>query len=266
MESIFVALILGWIFFRWLRASRQPPTFVSRANASAAQNEESPPAEASSEMDSANEPSFWCAPSTPATGRYRITYVDADGNRTDREIVALSVLTAEGRSAIYARCLLRGQNRTFIERRIVSAVNLETGEAVDSVAADAMRNYSSSDESKAWSMIAGESDAVAALIYVARADGQMRKPERLIIAEYLGRKTPSADVDAGTLDDVIKQCHGPYLPRDFEKLIKALISEGDKENVAILLNYAERIVNTQKSVHPQEMASIAMIRRIIEKS
>lgn len=133
------------------------------------------------------------------------------------------------------------------------------------MAVDAMRNYARSDEGKAWSIIASEADAVAALIYVARADGQMRKPERLIIAEYLARKNQGVDVDAVVLDGVIKQCHGPYHHGDFQKLLKALVNEGDKTNVDILLGYAERIVSTQKSVHPQETAAIEMIRRIIQK-
>lgn len=272
MDSVLAALIFGCVIFWWLRSIGRPPKITRSTINSATAGGES--ADVDPDDGGQGEDAgtcFWGAPAEPAVGRYRIEYVDAQGHKTERVIEVRSVQTVEGKHAILARCLLRGANRTFIEDRIASAVNMDTGEVVASVATDAINNYAETDEgkanaaeSKAWAAIAGESDAVSALIYVCRADGQMRAPERAIVAGYVLGQAPHMQVDSAALDDVIKQCYGPVGHRDFQSLLKRVAQSRDREGLERLLCCAEKIVGTQKTIHPQEVAAIEMMRRIFQ--
>lgn len=273
MDSVLAALIFGCVFFFWLRSTGRPPKITRRTmDAATATGGESADIDSDDGRQEGDEgPYFLGVPAEPAVGRYRIEYVDAQGHKTERLIEVRSVQTVEGKHAILAKCMLRGANRTFIDDRIASAVNMDTGEVVASVATDAINNYAETDEgkakaaeSKAWTAIAGESDAVSALIYVCRADGQMRAPERAIVAEYVLGQVPHMQVDSAALDNVIKQCYGPVGHRDFQSLLKRVAQAKNREGLERLLFCAEQIVGTQKTIHPQEVAAIEMMRMVVQ--
>jgi predicted DNA-binding transcriptional regulator YafY len=60
----------------------------------------------------------------PAKGRYRISYEDQRGLRTERDIEVKRVHECGGKYAIDAHCFLRNAHRSFLGERIEKTVNL----------------------------------------------------------------------------------------------------------------------------------------------
>lgn len=80
----------------------------------------------SSEIRSDPETSRRRTPSRKAT--LRITYRDFEGNETTRDVSPYTKATNE---RFRAFCHLRQESREFVFDRVVSGVNLETGETLD---------------------------------------------------------------------------------------------------------------------------------------
>jgi|GEM_PF-599745 len=73
-----------------------------------------------------------------ARGHYQIKYTDREGSTTSREIEVKQVDLDGSHYVIKAYCSLRKATRVFLDQNITEAINLETGEAIRSVALDAM--------------------------------------------------------------------------------------------------------------------------------
>lgn len=124
---------------------------------------------------------FYKANMVPAKGRYRITYTDQRGLTTERDIDIKRAHDDNGMLAVDAHCNLRGAHRSFIDDRIQSAVDLDTGEVVESVAQHAIGQYDNGEAGKVWKAIGREMMPVYLLVFVCRADGRMLKlRERLL--------------------------------------------------------------------------------------
>ena len=108
-----------------------------------------------------------------------------------------------------------------------------------------MAQYNDSGEGRALAAIDKEWMGVAVLVFVCRADGQMRKAERAIVADYLKRRCTDAPLDDMELDSIIKSIGEPD-HREFKRIIRDLKTAGDREQLSDLLDCAKRIVGTQK--------------------
>ncbi len=201
---------------------------------------------------------FYSARMLPAKGRYQISYEDQRGLKTEREIQVKRVYENGGQYAIDAHCFLRNAHRSFINDRIKKAINIETGEIVESLARDALAQYSDSGEGRALAAIDKEWMAVAILAFVSRADGQMRKAERTIVAEYLKRHCNTVSLDDFALDSAIKSVDDPG-HREFKRIVRDLKGAGEIERLRDLLDCANRIVGTQKSAAPMERAALEIL-------
>ncbi len=201
---------------------------------------------------------FYSARMLPAKGRYRINYEDQRGFKTEREIQVKRVYENGGQYALDAHCLLRNAHRSFINERIQKAINIETGEIIESVARDALAQYNDSGEGRALAAIDKEWMGVAILAFVCRADGQMRKEERTIVAEYLKRRCSTLKLDDAELDSAIKSIGDPG-HREFKRIVRDLKSAGDSEQLRDLFDCANRIVGTQKAAAPMEKAALEIL-------
>lgn len=205
----------------------------------------------------------YCGIEQPAIGRYRIIYEDQNGLKTERDIVVKRAHESiDGKYAIDAHCQLRNAHRTFINDRIRNAVNLDSGEIVEDLAINAMAQYDASDEGRVWAAINKEGVGVAILLFVCRADGQMRKAERVIVAEYINKYCADTSLDESILDSSIKSLLEPD-QKIFKRLVRDLKNDGDQERLINLLDCAKRIVATQKKVDPIEKAAIEIIQKAI---
>lgn len=201
---------------------------------------------------------FYNAIMIPAKGRYRINYEDGRGLKTERDIQVKRVHENDGQYAIDALCLLRNAHRCFLEHRIQKAVNLDTGEILGDLASDAIAQYTDSHEGRTWAAIDKEWKAISILTFVCRADGQMRKAERVIIADYLKRHCADALLDDAALDSAIKFTYEPD-QKEFMRIVSDLKTAGDREYLKDLLDCATRITQTQKTLSPMEKACLEII-------
>jgi len=201
---------------------------------------------------------FYNAKMLPAKGRYRICYEDQRGLKTERDIEVKRVHENAGMYAIDAHCLLRNAHRSFLGERIQKAINLDSGEIVENLPKDAMANYSDSGEGRALAAIDKEWMGIAVLVFVCRADGQMRKEERNIVAEYLKRRCTDMPLDDMELDSAIKSIGEPD-HQEFKRIIRDLKTACEHERLTDLLNCAKLIVGTQKTIAPMERAALEIL-------
>ena len=201
---------------------------------------------------------FYSAKTLPAKGRYRVSYEDQQGLKTERDIEVKRVHENAGKYAIDAHCLLRNAHRSFLGERIQKAINLDSGEIVENLAMDAMAQYSDSGEGRALAAIDKEWMGVAVLVFVCRADGQMRKEERSIVARYLKRRCNEMSLDDTELDFAIKSISEPD-HREFKRIIRDLKTACDHERLNDLLDCAKQIIGTQKTITPMEKAALEIL-------
>lgn len=201
---------------------------------------------------------FYNAKMLPAKGRYRISYEDQRGLKTERDIEVKRVHEYAGKYAIDAHCLLRNAHRSFLGERIQKAINLDSGEILANLAKDAIAQYSDSGEGRALAAIDKEWMGVAVLVFVCRADGQMRKEERAIVAEYLKRRCTEMPLDDMELDSAIKSIGEPD-HQEFKRIVRDLKTACDYERLSDLLGCAKHIVGTQKTIAPMEKAALEIL-------
>ena len=202
---------------------------------------------------------FYSARMLPAKGRYRINYEDQRGLKTERDIEVKRVHENAGKYAIDAHCLLRNAHRSFINERIQKAVNLNNNKIVENVALDAMAQYTDSAAGRALTAIDKEWMGVAVLVFVCRADGQMRKEERAIVADYIKRHRTDVTLDDTELDSAIKALGEPD-HREFKRIIRDFKAAGDRDRLNDLFECAQKIVGTQKTIAPMEKAALEIIK------
>ena len=198
----------------------------------------------------------------PATGRYKISYQDQTGLKTERIIRVKRVHESLGEYAIDAHCELRNAHRTFINSRVQKVVNVDTGEVVSSLANHALAQYQESGEGQVLAAIEKNWLGVAILIFVCRADGQMRKEERNIVAEYLNKCSLELELDAFELDRLIKTI-GDVDYREFKKIVTSLKKVGEIDSLKLILGCAEKIVATQKIIDPMEKVALDFISEAV---
>ncbi|MDE2210331.1 MAG: hypothetical protein KGJ99_11450 [Betaproteobacteria bacterium] len=220
------------------------------------------PGSSGEEKDNWERFDFYAARMLPASGRYRIYYQDQRGLKTERDIEVKLVHESAGQYAIDAHCLLRNAHRTFLNERIQRAVNLDTGEITENLARNAIAQYSSSGEGRALAAMDKEWMGVAILAFVCRADGQMLKPKRQIVAEYLKRRCPTLTLDDSDLDAAIKSFGEPD-HREFKRIVRDLRAAGKREQLSDLLDCANRIVATGKTTGPMEKAALTILSEAV---
>jgi len=210
------------------------------------------------EKDNWEQFDFYRARMLPAKGQYRINYKDQRGLTTERDIAVKRVHECGGEYAIDAHCFLRNAHRSFLGERIEKAINLDSGEIVENLASDAIAQYSDSSEGRALSAIEKEWMGVAVLVFICRADGQMRKAERAIVAEYLKRHCTDVKLDDTELDSAIKAIGEPD-HKEFKRIIRDLKTADERDRLTDLLDCAKRIIGTQNNVAPMEKAALEII-------
>lgn len=256
LSIVFIAIIT-WIF---LNPARRKPRHHDRVIKT-----ELPASAHSNHDDAANEEqynyerfNYYEAHMRPAEGRYHIIYTDERGLTTERDISVEGVYDNNGKFAIDAHCHLRNSHRSFIDEWIQNAVDLDTGEFVESVAQHAIAQHENSEEEKLRNAIEREIMALHLLVFISRADGRMMKAERMIIADYLKRQCQDIVLDSDEFDEAIKAI-STIDRRDFKRIIADMKSAGDIERLRDITDCAKRIVATQKTIEPLEKTSLEIL-------
>lgn len=143
---VVIATVLCIVFFR------KPKTNEIVVRIETASSPSSGPTTADNGLDEEKDNwerfNYYGAKTLPGKGRYRISYEDQRGLRTEREIQVKRVYENGGEYALDAHCFLRNAHRSFVNEQIRRAINVDTGEIVENLARHAMAQYNDSDENR----------------------------------------------------------------------------------------------------------------------
>lgn len=186
--------------------------------------------------------------------RLKIRFTDRDGQTTEREIDTKKFLADEKDGVIQAYCHLRQANRPFRLSQVSYAVDLETGEVLKNLPAWLAAQYAGTARGKADAFIDEHGDALAALFFVAKADGAFRQAERAHLSELCMRLgAPSVEVAEVVVGDV----GGWAVPSaiGYGKALRAVAGKPEEYRHHIL-ETARKMVDSDKTTKEEETKAL----------
>jgi uncharacterized tellurite resistance protein B-like protein len=184
---------------------------------------------------------------------YRLEYEDADGDISRRDIKVIRIGNEDGRWYVYAYCYLREDYRQFRFDRIDS-LSLN-GNPITEPQKYLFDLYFNSPEYKLGMLFETKSEELALLVFMARADGSMRKNEREAVAEYI--KSVSDVTDSNAIHEAVKALRVD-LPV-FNKTLRNAKRWPDNRRATVLCN-VEKVYAAKKSHDPIEEGTFKKIQ------
>lgn len=184
----------------------------------------------------------------------QISYTDGQGRNTDR-VVNIREFDDKLYGGIFlGLCELRSAHRTFRYDRVRSCVDLTTGEVVSDVKQHLNQLYDESPERSVELLVSDYLDVLKVLYFVAKADGQYRKEEKTIIAEYVRALVRDDRIDEKMIDEALANTGVPTMHK--YKLALGRVFKGGQIDPKKLGACCADIVVTQKKIHPMEQEAI----------
>ncbi len=207
----------------------------------------------------ASEGSFWeVEQPIPVRARLRLRYVDGAGKKSERAVEVRQFGRLDGTTMLMGRCLLRNATRTFRTDRIIECVDEETGEVISDVPAYLTHKYEGSLERSRDALLEGEYDTLRILLYVGKADGQLRAAEKSIIRDTCVAITKDSRLSLESIGELLASMDVPTL-QSF-KLAVGRFASRDQDSRTMVLDASRRIVGTQKTIHPAEQEALDYMR------
>lgn len=205
------------------------------------------------------EGSFWEVQHPfPAKAILRIEYQDGAGKKTERVVEVRQFGTDINGNILIGHCRMRNATRTFRTDRIKTCVDEETGEVVGDVFAYLREKYDSSPDRTRDTLVEEEYDTLRVLLYVGKADGQLRAAEKTIIRETCRALANDSRVTDAMIDEIFSSLAAPTLHAF--KLAVGRIGKKEASSRSLLLKSAEDMIATQKTVHPVEKEALEYMR------
>ena len=188
-----------------------------------------------------------------------IHYVDRECRYTERTVDVSEVGVGVNNNTLIGRCRLRNEMRTFYLHHIRSCFDEETGEVVDDVYSYLRKKYEQSPNYAVDELLANEYDALRVLLYVGKADNVLRAAERAIIRETCRTLAGDSRIDDKMIDRLFKNIE--LLTERTFKLVVGRLAKRSPETKAVVMDAAERMVATDKKIHPAEQAALDYMRK-----
>jgi hypothetical protein len=187
-----------------------------------------------------------------------LTYKDIEGKKTHR-VVDVWRCDNQPAGLLVGHCNLRKETRTFRLDRITQAIDTETGEVVADVRAFLWERYQKSPGFAAQKLLEEEYDTLRILLYVGKADGQLRENEKIIIRTTCKAISSASTITDQAIDDIFRQLAVPSV----HAFKLAVGRQADKPESArrTLIEAAEKMVATQKTVHPAEKEALEYMNK-----
>lgn len=206
------------------------------------------------------EGSFWeVAQPLPAKAKLRLRYTDGAGRRTERTVDARQFGGIGSNTLIIGHCNMRDATRTFRSDRIESCIDEETGEIVTDVRAYLQTKYDQSPDRTRDLLLEGEYDTLRVLLYMGKADGQLRAAEKAVIRDTCVAITKDSRLTDGTIDDLLTNMDVPTLQAF--KLAVGRLAKRDQAAQVVVMTAAEKVVATQKTVHQAEQEALDYMKK-----
>ena len=204
---------------------------------------------------------------------YKIKYKDAFENITNRKINIKKYGKAKFGGFILAHCFLRDEARTFRTDRILEFIDAETGEFVNDVSSYLENIYINSEEYKNKLQYEKEKEEkeiskkyfddfmnkynvlLKILVYLIRCDGTYTAMEKGIIKELFESLEGENELLTDKFLNKILSKHIMPTERIFKISVNKFIKENKHLNIN-LIEIAENIISTQKTIHPNEAEAL----------
>ncbi|NTU73940.1 hypothetical protein HGB07_07340 [Candidatus Roizmanbacteria bacterium] len=152
-------------------------------------------------------------------------------------------------------CRLRNDVRTFRFSRISQCVDVATGEVLRDVGMYLRGLYDASPDGAMRAFFKKHYDFTRVLLFVAKSDGQFRSVELDIICKAIKGFPGNDAFDEDMIAEYFQQVEIPSLQSFRVAVGKVAKDEGFIRQGS--LDIAEKIVGTQKKVHPAEQEAFA---------
>lgn len=204
------------------------------------------------------EGAFWeAADPKRFSARLAITYRDANGSVTERQVRVREFDNEVYGGMMIGHCSLRDATRTFRFDRVQTAIDAETGAVISDLRFFLNTAYENSAERSVALLAEDYLDVMKVLFYVAKADGQFRKEERVVVCEYAKKLTRDDRISIELVEPIFKE-FGLLSAQAFKLAVGRVFSSGGIDPVA-LAECCREIVATQKTVHHAEKDALEFI-------
>ena len=206
------------------------------------------------------EGSFWeVSQPLAAKAKLRLKYTDGAGRKTERTVNVRQFGAIGTNTLLIGHCNMRDATRTFRSDRIESCIDEETGEVVSDVRTYLQNKYDQSPDRTKDLLLEGEYDTLRVLLYVGKADGQLRAAEKTVIRNTCVAITNDSRLTDGTIDDLLANMDVPTLQAF--KLAVGRLAKRDQAAQAVVMTAAEKMVATQKTVHQAEQEALDYMKK-----
>jgi len=206
------------------------------------------------------EGSFWevQAP-VPAKARLKFNYVDGNGRKSQRTVDVRQFGSYGPATLLIGHCLMRDATRTFRTDRMSRCVDAETGEVVMDVAGYLKKKYEESPERSRDTLLEDEFDTLRVLLYVGKADGQLRAAEKAIIRETCVALTNDSRLTDANIDELFGSMAVPTL-QAFKLAVGRLAKRGP-DATRVIQDAAAKMVGTQETIHEAEKVALDYMQK-----
>jgi hypothetical protein len=253
METLLVGLVLGLALAYLMMRRQKDPSHNAPKTLDNFEGE-----------SDAWEGSFWEASEpTPVNAVVLIDYTDANGLGTQRTVTVRQFDRDYLGGMFIGHCHLRNATRTFRVDRVKSCVDSETGEIVSDVRAYLTQRYENSPESSARKLLETDYDTLRVLLYVGRADGQLRQAERQLYLDVCQAIATDSRLTLDMIDRLVENIDDLSV-NAFKQAVTRL-SKQSSETQSLVLRAAEQMIATQKTIHAVEQEAIDYMRGGLSK-
>jgi len=193
-----------------------------------------------------------------------IEYRDGAGSFTKRNIRLMKYGAWDGGAILWAYCHLRNANRTFRTDRIISCVDLDTGEVIDNLETWLDSKYQDSPDRAIEKIIETAWDAIRVLFYVSKADGRLTQKERSILIDAIRSMNDHPAIDNKRIDDLIQSLDVPSVTA-FKQAFGRLITL-NRPLAEKTVTWADAMIATEKTVAAAEQEAIDYLRSRLAKA
>jgi hypothetical protein len=192
----------------------------------------------------------------PVSATLKFEYRDANDSVTNRTVEIRGFDAGSPRGLMIGRCLLRKATRTFRQDRVTNCVDVTTGEVVTDLWKHLKEIYERSDTALLDCLESDRATELDVVVFLARADGAVRKAERQLISEYCRQYISNHQSlsDEEIMDRVLSA--QTLSITQFRRAVTRLsetLSEVERNS---LISLCESLVATQKSIHPAEQDAL----------
>lgn len=201
------------------------------------------------------------APSTPRPidARLKLIYRDASGTTTERIVQAKECDITDPAGYLIGYCELRNEIRTFRLDRIIRATDMATGEIIDNLLAFAEASFRASPSHSIIQLLDDSADALRGLFYIGKADGRFTKKEKELFLSFCHQASGDARI---TMKQIEEACASLPMPSmQAYKLICGRLAKASDELKANILQTAEAMIATEKTVAVEEAEALAYMRK-----